>query len=403
MMQRFRSAPLPATVWWLALCQALLVSGNIMLITINPLIGASLSPADTWITLPVAAQMLGTTCATLPAGWLTAHFGRRRTFITANLTGLAGIGLAALSLAGESFAGFNLGAFGIGASIGAGMLYRFAAVDAAPDQRDRALSMVMAGGVLAALFGPWLAGASRDLFATPFLGTLLGLAGLYLTALIIVASLTLTDPAPRGSNVTPVALTTLLRRPQLAAAILAAALGYTIMNLAMTATPLAMSHHGHSFEATGTVISAHVLAMFAPSFVTGHLIRRFGHVRMIVTGAALLALSVLCALLTPALYAFGAGLVLLGLSWNFTFVPASAWLTTAHRPEEAPRVQALNDCAVFTLVTLSALLAGPLNAWLGWQSLNLWLLVPVILMAFGVPGLNRRAYAMEPENTPASS
>ncbi|WP_445620555.1 MFS transporter [Kushneria sp. Sum13] len=396
------STRLPATVWWLALCQALLVSGNIMLITINPLIGAHLSPGEAWITLPVAAQMLGTTCATLPAGWLTARFGRRRTFIMANLTGLAGIALAALSLVGESFAGFNLGAFGIGASIGAGMLYRFAAVDAAPEQRDRALSMVMAGGVLAALFGPWLAGVSRHLFAVPFLGTLAGLASLYLVALVIVASLTLTDPVPRGHRITSVSRLTLLRRPRLAAAILAAALGYTVMNLAMTATPLAMAHHGHDFEATGHVISAHVLAMFAPSFFTGHLIRRFGHVRMIMTGAGLLALSVVCALLTPALHAFGVGLVLLGLGWNFTFVPASAWLASAHCSEEAPRVQALNDCVVFSLVTLSALAAGPLNAWLGWQTLNLWLLVPVLLMALAVAGLNRRAPAMISTSAPQS-
>lgn len=403
MKRHFASTPLPAAVWWLALCQALLVSGNIMLITINPLIGAHLSPAETWITLPVAAQMLGTTCATLPAGWLTARFGRRRTFMAANLTGLAGIGLAALSLVGESFAGFNLGAFGIGASIGAGMLYRFAAADAAPDQRDRALSMVMAGGVLAALFGPWLAGVSRDLFSVPFLGTLSSLAGLYLAALLIVASITLTDPVPRGYRITSVSRITLLRRPRLAAAILAAALGYTVMNLAMTATPLAMAHHGHDFEATGHVISAHVLAMFAPSFVTGHLIRRFGHIRMILTGAGALALSAICALLAPTLSAFGVGLVLLGLGWNFTFIPASAWLASTHTPGEAPRVQALNDCVVFSLVTLSALAAGPLNAWLGWQTLNLWLLVPVMVMALAVTGLNRRAQVTIPANTPASS
>ncbi|WP_457809356.1 MFS transporter [Kushneria sp. EE4] len=390
MTARLEPARLPATVWWLALCQALLVSGNIMLITITPLIGARLAPGDGWITLPVAAQMLGTTCATLPAGWLTARFGRRRTFMTANLVGLGGVALAALSLVGENFAGFNLGAFAIGASIGAGMLYRFAAVDAAPAQRDRALSMVMAGGVLAALFGPWLAGVSRNLLPTPFLGTLLGLAGLYFVALIIVANLALTDPVARGTRAAPASLITLLRRPGLAAAIVAAALGYTVMNLAMTATPLAMAYHGHDFEATTRVISMHVLAMFAPSFVTGHLIRRFGHVAMIMAGAALLALSVACALLTPALYAFGAGLVLLGLGWNFTFVPASAWLTTTYQPEEAPRVQALNDCVVFSLVTLSALAAGPLNAWLGWQQLNLWLLMPVILLAIGVTVLKQR-------------
>lgn len=183
----------------------------------------------------------------------------------------------------------------------------------------------------------------------------------------------------------------------------AAALGYTVMNLAMTATPLAMAHHGHGFEATGHVISAHVLAMFAPSIVTGHLIRRFGHVRMIVAGALLLGLSALCALLAPALSAFGVGLLLLGLGWNFTFIPASAWLASAHTPDEAPRVQALNDCVVFSLVTLSALAAGPLNAWLGWQALNLWLLVPVGVMAVAVMGLNRRPHVTASTHMSASS
>ncbi|MFC0268143.1 MFS transporter [Kushneria aurantia] len=373
------SQRLPATVWGLALCQALLVSGNILLITINPLIGARLAPGAALSTLPVAAQMLGVTLATLPAGGLTARLGRRRTFIVANLVGLAGIAVALAALLAESFIGFNLGTLAIGASVGAGMLYRFAAVDAAPDKRDRALSLVMAGGVLAALFGPWLATATRDLLAVPFAGSLLGLGVLYLVALALVSRLALRNPVTPGqARRTPTMA--LLRRPVLIAAVAAAALGYTVMNLAMTATPLAMAHQGHSFEATSGVISAHVLAMFAPSFITGHLTRRFGHVAMIVTGAALLALSALCALLTPSLYAFGVGLVLLGLGWNFTFLPASGWLTTAHRPEEAPGVQALNDCLVFGLVTLSALLAGPLNAWLGWSRLNLWLLLPVVVL-----------------------
>lgn len=194
----------------------------------------------------------------------------------------------------------------------------------------------MAGGVLAALFGPWLAGVSRHLFSVPFLGTLAGLAGLYLVALVIIASLNLTDPVPRGRQGTSISRIELLRRPRLSAAIMAAALGYVVMNLAMTTTPLAMAQHGHGFEATGHVISAHVLAMFAPSFVTGHLIRRFGHVRMIVTGALLLGLSALCALLAPALSAFGVGLLLLGLGWNFTFIPASAWLASTHTPRKRP-------------------------------------------------------------------
>lgn len=374
---------LPATVWWLALCQALLVNGNIILITVNPLIGERLAPGTALSTLPVATQMLGVTLATLPAGRLTADLGRRRTFVIANLIGLAGVVLSLASLLTESFIGYSLGTFAIGASVGAGMLYRFAAVDAAPEQRDRALSLVMAGGVLAALSSPWLATHTRDLFPVPFAGTLLGLGVLYLAALGIVLRLSLPDPVRPGQAVR-VPLSAALKRPVLLAAMLSAALGYTVMNLSMTAAPLAMSHQGYPLEAISEVIGLHALAMFAPSFFTGGLIRRLGHARLIVAGATLLALSALCALLAPALYAFGAGLLLLGAGWNLVFVTASAWLTTAHRPEEAPTIQALNDCMVFALVTLSALVAGPLNAWLGWQTLHLWLLVPILALTAAV-------------------
>lgn len=385
------SRHLPLTVWGLALCQALLVSGNILLIAVSPLVGDRLAGSADWSTLPVAAQLLGLTAATLPSGWLTARLGRKRTFVIANGVGLGGIAICMLALRLVAFPLFNLGTFAIGMSIGAGMLYRFAAIDAAgPPQRDRALSLVMAGGVIAAFLGPWLARTSQHGFETPFLGCFVGLAGLYTLALLILSRLELPLPQDATHHETPRRSGVLLRQPRLLTAVIIATLSYATMNLAMTATPLAMSHTGHDFGDVTNVIQWHILAMFAPSFVTGDLTRRFGHRRMIVLGSLSLLASLLCALLPASFWTFAIGLFLLGLGWNFTFLPASTWLTTTYRPGEAPRVQAINDCAVFSLTTLSALLAGPLNAWLGWQTLNMTL-IPLVAAMWVVLLLSRKA------------
>ncbi|WP_251977227.1 MFS transporter [Salinicola avicenniae] len=385
---------LPAAVWLLALCQALLISGNIVLIATNPLVGERLAPSDIWITLPIAMQLAGLTAATLPAGWLTARWGRKRTFVTGNLIGLLGIVACGLALETASFRLFNLGTFAVGMSIGCGMLYRFAAMEVASgEQRDAALGLVMAGGVVAALAGPWLAQHSRDWFAQPFLGAFVGLGLLYGLALAILVMLELPSAKHAQAKMpTPTRpLKAILRQPALRLAILGAALGYAVMNLAMTATPLAMTHVGHDFPAVADVIQWHMLAMFAPSFVTGRLTRRLGHARLIACGGLCLLLSLLCALLTPALWGFGVGLLLLGLGWNFTFLPASAWLALSCRADEAPRVQAINDCTVFSLAALAALAAGPLNAWIGWQGLNLVLLVPVIALLVLIVSYPRKA------------
>lgn len=370
------------TVWGLALCQALLVTGNVLLIAVSPLIGDRLAASADGATLPVAAQLLGLTLATLPAGYLTARWGRKVTFVMGNLVGLASTAICMVALMQASFSLFVAGTFAIGVSIAAGMLYRFAAVDVVgPAERDAALSRVMAGGVLAAFAGPWLAQYLRSGFAVEFLGAFIGLAGLYTLTLLILLRLRLPAPGGRSdAREPPQTLAQTLRQPVLLTAILCATLGYTVMTLAMTATPLAMMHARHDFTHVADVIQWHMLAMFLPSFLTGRLTRRFGHARMIATGAVCLLGSLACALMTPAIGGFVAGLVLLGVGWNFTFLPASAWLTTLHRPAEAPRLQAINDFTVFSLAALSALLAGPLETWLGWQTVNLTLMVPVLLL-----------------------
>lgn len=366
---------MPLTVTLLSLCQALLVSGNILLIAVAPLIGAQLAPGPTWATAPVATQLLGLMCATIPASLIMARLGRKRGFVLGNLLGLAGVGVAAWALVGEQFTTFMLGTWLIGVGIGFGMLYRFAAVEAAPAAlRDRAIGLVMGGGVLAAFLGPWLARTSHNLADTPFLGSFAGLGVLYVMALVLLVFTRLPSPEVSHDEGPARPLGEILRQPVFVTAALAGLIGYGVMNLAMTATPLAMQRAGFHFDHVATTIQWHVLAMYLPSFFTGRLTARFGAPAMITAGCVLLAGCGLLAQFTASLHGYYLALALLGLGWNLTFLPATGLLTEAHRPAEKARTQAVNEFLVFSTVSFTALLAGPLEASLGWAGLNAALL-----------------------------
>ncbi|EPC02564.1 major facilitator transporter [Litchfieldella anticariensis FP35 = DSM 16096] len=378
---------MPLTVTLLSLCQALLVSGNILLIAVSPLIGSNLAPNAAWSTAPVATQWLGLMCATIPASLIMGRLGRKRGFMLGNLMGLIGVAVAAQALIDERFFLFMLGTWLIGIGIGFGQLYRFAAVEAAPlALRDRAIGLVMGGGVLAAFFGPWLARVSRELAETPFLGSFLGLGVLYLVALVILSLTRLPPPDVTHGEGQPRPLGEIMRQPLFIVAVVSALIGYGVMNLAMTATPLAMASAGFHFDHVATTIQWHVLAMFLPSFVTGHLTARFGTTRMIVTGCALLMGCAVVAQLEAGITGFYVALILLGLGWNFTFLPATGLLTESYRPIEKARTQAANEFLVFSTVALTAWLAGPLVSTLGWSLLNALLiplsLVPIALLTW---------------------
>lgn len=371
---------MPLTVTLLSLCQALLVSGNILLIAVSPLIGAKLAPGPALATAPVATQLLGLMCATIPASLIMARLGRKRGFILGNLLGLIGVAVASLALIDEHFIHFMLGTWLIGVGIGFGTLYRFAAVEAAPAKlRDRAIGLVMGGGVLAAFLGPWLARASRDVADTPFLGSFLGLGLVYLLALILLIFTRLPPPQITHNEGPARPLSVIMRQPIFIIAALAGLIGYGVMNLAMTATPLAMQRAGFHFDHVATTIQWHVLAMFLPSFFTGRLTARFGAQAMIVVGCLLLAGCGVLAQFNASLYGYYTALVLLGLGWNLTFLPATSLLTETYRPAEKARTQAANEFLVFSTVSLTALLAGPLEASLGWAGLNA-VLLPLSLL-----------------------
>ena len=323
-------------------------------------------------------------CATIPASLIMARLGRKRGFILGNLLGLVGALVAVQALIGERFGLFLLSTWLIGIGIGFGQLYRFAAVEAAPTpMRDRAIGLVMGGGVLAAFAGPWLARVSRELGEVPFLGSFVGLAALYALALVVLM-LTQLPPASRThgeGNALP--LGKILRQPGFIVSVSAAMVGYGMMNLAMTATPLAMAGAGHHFNHVSMTIQWHVVAMFLPSFFTGHLATRFGAKQVIVAGCLLLVASALVAQLGISLAGFNVALILLGLGWNFTFLPATGLLTESYRPVDKARTQAANEFLVFGTAAITALLAGPLVSGLGWATLNL-VLIPIALVPLAV-------------------
>ncbi|HKM27836.1 MAG TPA: MFS transporter [Thiopseudomonas sp.] len=381
---------MPITVWGLAIAQALLTTGNILLVAVSALIGKQLASHPALITVPVALQFLGMILATLPAAHLMQKMGRKVGFILGNCIGLFGTWVALQGLEASSLMHFATGTFLIGMAIGTAQQYRFAALDVCSvEQRPRAISMVMAGGILAAVLGPNLAIWSRQWFdGNPFVGAFYGLFLIYILALILIASLPLAVPIKNVAKQATRSYRELFKQPLLIAAIASGAIGYAVMVLLMTATPIAMQGDEFPFSNIAWVIQWHVLGMYAPSFFTGSLIRRFSSRTVILWGCMILALCVLVNLLGNSFWHYLMGLLLLGVGWNFTFIGATHLLTYTYEPAEQGKVQGINEFMVFTAAALGSLLAGVGVDKLGWVWLNLASLPPIIIVAWGIVRLS---------------
>ncbi|WP_163557362.1 MFS transporter [Halomonas sp. NO4] len=372
-------------------CQTLFLVASITVMTLSGVVGHRLSPAPGLATLPIAMMMLSTVVSTLPASLFMKRVGRRRGFITGASIGGIGGGLVAFSaIAIESFPLFCAGNLLLGFYQSFAMYYRFAAADvASPAFRSRAISWVMAGGVVAAFLGPWNASLTNGwIAAVPDGDPYLMIAALALAAIGLLAWLrvpTSGEPQP-GDVARPMAEITAL--PRFRVAVLAAAVGYAVMVLVMTATPLAMRAQGFAMGQVAIIMQWHVLGMFAPSFITGTLIARFGVMRILLAGTLILATSSLMALSGSGLAHYWLALVLLGMGWNFLFVGGSALLTGVHNEAERGKVQGVNDLIIFSLVALGSLLSGNLLHHLGWVTLNLAMLAPIALVAAAVAWLS---------------
>lgn len=363
----------------LAFCQGLITTGNILLVTISALVGKALSPSTTFITFPVAMQMLGLLVTTIPASLIMAKTGRKLGFSLGNSIGISGAVLGFFSLLASQFWLFSFATFLIGIGIGFATLYRFAAIEAS-DKPAVAISTVMASGVVAAILGPNLAVWVNHHHPTlNYANAFIALAFLYSIALMLLQLVKFNEVSHSQNNGESRPLKTIISAPKFMTAVFIAMVSYTVMNLLMTATPLAMHRHGFDLAQSALVIEWHVLGMFLPSFFSGKLIERFGQVTMMYAGIVLIALCCFVNLLGLSHWHFLAALFLLGVGWNFMFISATQMVSQTYLPQERAKAQATNEFLVFSMVTLSALSAGWLEATVGWQTLNL-VTLPILLL-----------------------
>jgi MFS family permease len=390
-------------LWLLAFCQGLFLTNNVVFIAINGLVGLQLAPYGWMATLPVMGYVVGGALSTALVARTQQRWGRQVAF----QIGLAVALLSALLCAWAAFAGqfwLLCGATVVAGYYSAnGQLYRFAAAElAAPAYREKAVSLVLAGGLLGAVAGPNLASATRALFAVPFAGAYVALMGVALLSMACMAAIRFDAPLPPRAAGAPATstgrpLAELLREPAFLVAGLGAALGYGVMNLLMAATPLAMQVCGFAFDDAALVLEWHVIGMFAPGFFTGHLIKRLGVLPVMGAGVLFNLACVVVALMGVDLHHFGIALFLLGVGWNFLFTGSTTLAMEVYRPEEKDRAQAAINFFVFATMAVTSFASGALVTTQGWVLLNYGSLIPVALTGAAVLWLavQRRQAARE--------
>jgi MFS family permease len=380
----------------LALCQGAFLTNNVVFIAINGLVGLTLAPAGWLATLPVTGYVVGGALATGLVARTQQRWGRKRSFQLGLVVAIGAAALCAYAAATKNFwllvaATVIAGYYNANAA-----LYRFAGPElVGPQFKERAISLVLAGGIIGAFAGPNLANATRSLMAVPFVAAYLSLVAVAALALLLLSLIHFpphVPPAPGSAQGRP--LGEIVRQPVFVVAVACGALGYGVMNLLMAATPIAMQRCGLPFESAALVLEWHVLGMFVPSFFTGHLIRRFGVLPVMAVGALLNLVCIAVALAGVELENFLVALFVLGVGWNFLFTGGTTLLTETYHPEEKTRAQGAMDFCVFSTMALSSFASGALVTTRGWEWLNLGSLLPMALTIgalFWLAALRRRA------------
>ncbi|WP_425050167.1 MFS transporter [Psychromarinibacter sp. S121] len=374
----------------LVAAQAVLGSQMPMIFVLGGLAGQSLASNPCFATLPISLIVLFSMLSATPMSAVMQRFGRRAGFWLGTTCGAIGGGIGALGLLNQNFTLFLVGSAFTGVYMSAQGFYRFAATDTASDAfRPKAISFVMAGGLLSAVIGPQIVKATSTALVVPFLGTYLAVIAVNVIGSVLFLFLDIPRPpapaadAPKGRT-----RWELLTTPRIAVAIICAMVSYALMNLVMTSTPLAVVGCGFEQNDAADVVTGHVLAMFAPSFFTGHLIARFGVEKIVAAGLLILAAAGGVGLAGVDLGNFFVALVLLGIGWNFGFIGATTMLAGAHTAEERGRVQGMNDMIVFGCVTVASLASGGLmncsggTPQDGWTAVNL-AMAPFLVLAGG--------------------
>lgn len=367
----------------LAFCQGMFLTNNVTFTAINGLVGLALAPAGWLATLPMTGYVVGGALSAPLVARVQARLGRKRSF-------QIGLAVAALGAAACAAAAWKQQFWWLVASTvlagyysANGSLYRFAGPElAAPSFKEKAISLVLAGGIVGAFIGPNLASATRSLLPVAFVGSYLSLIGAAALSFVALSFIRFPEhkAAPAGASAGR-PLAQIVRQPAFIVAVAAAALGYGVMNLLMAATPIAMQQCHHPFASAALVLEWHVLGMFVPSFFTGHLIKRFGVLPVMVTGVLLNLACVAVALSGVELMHFLLALFALGVGWNFLYTGGTTLLTSAYRPEEKNKAQGAMDTCVFATMAVTSFSSGALVTTQGWQLLNLGSLLPIALVS----------------------
>ena len=376
-------------LWLLAVAQGLFLANNVTFIAINGLVGLSLAPYPWMATLPVMGYVVGGALSTGLVAESQRRWGRKVSFQLGLLVALLSAGLGLLAVQQQWFwllVGTTVVAGYYSAN---GHLYRFAAAELTDgDHREKAVSLVMAGGLIGAVIGPNLANHSKALLPMPFAGAYLALGVLAIIALALISQIEF-PPLPEKTSHADQGrpLKEIMTQPVFLVSALAASISYGVMNLLMAATPLAMQVCGMPFSDTALVLEWHVIGMFAPGFITGSLIKRFGVLNIMGVGVLLNAGCILIAINGTDLHHFVSALFMLGVGWNFLFTGSTTLSLDAYRPEEKDRAQAAINFCVFAVMSLSSFASGALLTTQGWNWLNLGSIVPVLLTGLALTWL----------------
>ena len=355
----------------LTACQAMLFTNNSTLIAINGLAGLALAPTPSLATLPVTCWVVGGAIATMPASQYMRKVGRKSGLIRGAAIGVVGALLCASAVWQASFWLLCFGALVFGGFNAFGQYYRFVAAEVAPMEfKATAVSLVLAGGLVGGILGPTTSRITVDLVGPRFTGAYLALIVFVLVTMAILSRIRIPDLSAAEQAASGRPMSEIARQPKYIVAVMAGAISYGVMNFLMTSTPIAMRVCGHPFGDAAFVISSHVVAMFAPSFVTGPLIKRLGVIPVMLAGAALNIVSILVALDGLAVANFWWSLVLLGVGWNFLYIGATTLLTETYRPEERAKAQGANETAIFAMMALSSFSSGMIVTNAGWEKVN---------------------------------
>lgn len=373
-------------LWLLAAAQGLFLTNNVVFIAINGLVGLSLAPLGWMATLPVMGYVVGGALATPLVARSQQRLGRQASFQIGLAVALLSALLCAWAVVDRNFWLLVFATVVAGYYSANAQLYRFAAAELAePANRDKAVSLVLAGGLAGAVLGPNLASRTRELTEAPFAGAYLSLAAVALVSMAVMAFMRfppVAAPQPGASKGRP--LSVIMRQPVFIVATAGAALGYGVMNLLMAATPLAMQVCGFPFDDAALVLEWHVIGMFAPGFFTGHLIKRFGALTIMGVGVVLNLACIAIALSGVELHQFLIALFLLGVGWNFLFTGSTTLSLQTWRPEEKDRAQAAINFCVFATMAVTSFASGALVTTQGWAWLNAGSLLPVGLLGLAL-------------------